>query len=216
VSDGPFFDRLVRRTLAGDVHPVAVLSAVEDALREASRDGRAPNHLTLAFHPRDFAALRPAIPDLERQVRAVATRSGSPARTLVVFEPGAAVAPGEVAVTARFADMEHRPVAVPRGATQRILRHRGATLVLGDGTRVRLTHTPFSIGRGPGNDLVLVSFAISREHARITYSPEGFVIEDLGSRNRLIVDGETVDRAVLEPGRAVRVGDIDLWLEREE
>jgi pSer/pThr/pTyr-binding forkhead associated (FHA) protein len=111
--------------------------------------------------------------------------------------------------------MEHRPVAVPRGATQRITRHRGVTLLLGDGTKVRLTHTPFSIGRGPGNDLVLVSFAVSREHARIISGPEGFVIEDLGSRNRLVVDGATVDRAVLEPGLAVRIGDIDLWLERE-
>jgi hypothetical protein len=215
VSDGPFFDRLVRRTLVGGVHPVAVLGAVEDALREASRGGREPNHLTLSFHPDDLAALRPAIAELERQVRAVATRSGSAARLLVVFEPSAGVAPGEVAVTARFADMEHRPVAVPRGATQRITRHRGVTLLLGDGTKVRLTHTPFSIGRGPGNDLVLVSFAVSREHARIISGPEGFVIEDLGSRNRLVVDGATVDRAVLEPGLAVRIGDIELWLERE-
>lgn len=212
---GPFFDRLVRRTLAGGVHPVAVLAAAEDALREASRDGRVPNHLTLAFHPRDFEALRPALRDLEQQVRSVAIRAGSAARLLVVFEPTPTAAPGEVSVTARFADMEHRPTAVPRGATQRILRHRGVTLVLGDGTRVPLTHTPFTIGRGPGNDLVLVSFAISREHARVIFSRDGFVLEDAGSRNRLVVNGETVDRAILEPGRMVRIGDIDLWLERE-
>jgi pSer/pThr/pTyr-binding forkhead associated (FHA) protein len=84
--------------------------------------------------------------------------------------------------------------------------------VLEDGTRIPLTHTPFTVGRGNGNDLVLLGLAVSLKHAEIRTGDGGFIIRDLGSRNGLVVSGTRVDAATLNAERPVLVGDIPLWL----
>src|SRR5690606_13379020 len=114
---------------------------------------------------------------------------------------------------ARFASGSRGfPEMVP-GATLRITRHRNVNLVLGDGTRVAVTHTPFSIGRGPGNDLVLPSLAVSRYHAELIGHGESFALRDRGSRNGITVDGERQDFHVLRPGEPVILGDVEIQLE---
>ena len=117
-------------------------------------------------------------------------------------------------MTARFADLSHRDVAPPAGATSRIFPERGLALVLGDGTVVQVGHTPFTIGRGPGNDLLLPGFAVSRRHAELVRSEHGYALCDLGSRNGLVVNGRRLDRVELAPGIVVTVGDFALRLER--
>ena len=94
------------------------------------------------------------------------------------------------------------------------MRQRSLALVLADGTRVPVTHTPFSIGRGPGNDLVLPSLAVSRNHAELVATETGYALHDLGSRNGLMVDGERCEVADMEEG-PVHIGDVALWLERQ-
>lgn len=46
------------------------------------------------------------------------------------------------------------------------------------------------LGRGPSADIILPSRRISRQHAKITYTPRGYLIEDLESRNGTFVNGE--------------------------
>lgn len=221
----PIAERLLQRlarTLAGGVgvHPLQILTAVEEAALAASADGVVPNSVSIGLHPADYsryrdvsAELRQSVSELleslEQQVEGM--RFGE---RLVTIAENHAVPEGEVRVSARFADTANRPREIAPGATRQLDRHRGTWLVLGDGSRIALTHTPFTLGRGPDNDLVLVSLAVSRRHARVVWTPDGFAMEDTGSRNGLLVGDVRWNRVLLGPGVAVRVGDIDIVLER--
>lgn len=61
------------------------------------------------------------------------------------------------------------------------------------------------IGRTPGNDIVLRDRRISRHHARLTRQGNLFVIEDLGSRNGVFVDGLRIRRARLTGGEVIHL-----------
>jgi hypothetical protein len=221
----PRLERLLEQTarkLGGALHPIEVLQRVGDAVEGAARDGVAPNEIRLAFHPADYDRYRPALPRLRDEIvrllddverRRGLRRIGD--RT-VAFESSDVVTEGSPAILARFVDTGHREQPALPGATRRLTRQRGLVLVLGDGSRIRVTHTPFTIGRAPGNDLVLPTLAVSRRHAELVALDDGFALRDLGSRNGLVVDGERCDSAPLLPGRPVTVGDVQLTLEHTE
>jgi pSer/pThr/pTyr-binding forkhead associated (FHA) protein len=77
-----------------------------------------------------------------------------------------------------------------------------------DGTRrrVAIDRFPFSIGRQPGNGLVLLDDRVSRHHARIVDGPGGLSVEDLNSRHGVYVNGERVVRRSFVLGDAVELG----------
>lgn len=207
------------RRVSGGLHPVEVLRRVEEVVAAAANGGLAPNDIVVAFHPADYTRYRAGLPQLQAGIAAMLDdlqdRAGWRLQgdRRVRLESVPAVAEGTPRVTARFAD--RRPVSrPPAGATQRIARHRNLVLVLSSGERVTVTHTPFTIGRGPANDLVLASMAVSRTHAEIVRDGGGYCLRDRGSRNGLLVGGERVESVVLAPGVVVTVGDLALSLER--
>jgi DNA-binding NtrC family response regulator len=63
------------------------------------------------------------------------------------------------------------------------------------------------VGRGSTCEIVLDDHAVSRQHARITHRDGAFHLEDLGSRNGVLVDGVRTTEAWLEPLQEVRIGD---------
>lgn len=68
-----------------------------------------------------------------------------------------------------------------------------------------------TIGRDPKNDIHLSDASISSAHARIVRSVEGFVIEDLKSRNGTFVNDERVVAGqVLKENDSVRLGRVYL------
>jgi serine phosphatase RsbU (regulator of sigma subunit) len=87
---------------------------------------------------------------------------------------------------------------------------RSAVLVVinpsGNQSRMLLDPLPFTIGRHPDNHLVLRDNRASRHHARIVQSGTDFVIEDLGSRNGVFVNGERTARRSLASGDRVEFG----------
>lgn len=52
------------------------------------------------------------------------------------------------------------------------------------------------IGRDPGCDIVIPDRQVSRQHARLQVTPEGVILEDLGSKNGTFVNGEPILGAV--------------------
>ena len=60
------------------------------------------------------------------------------------------------------------------------------------GERYRLVKEKTIIGRHPGCDIVVDSGSVSRQHAAIEMKDGGWWVEDLGSRNGTIVNGETL------------------------
>jgi serine phosphatase RsbU (regulator of sigma subunit) len=87
---------------------------------------------------------------------------------------------------------------------------RSAVLVVvnpsGNQTRMLLDPLPFTVGRHPDNHLVLRDNRASRHHARIVQSGAEFIIEDLGSRNGVLVNGERIARRPLVSGDRIEFG----------
>jgi type II secretory pathway predicted ATPase ExeA len=75
---------------------------------------------------------------------------------------------------------------------------------------------PFTIGRQPGNSLVLPEMPVSRRHALINRIGDRYIIEDLHSINGIMVNGRSCDTAVLKLGDVVRIGTIELVVSSEE
>ena len=66
-----------------------------------------------------------------------------------------------------------------------------------------------TIGRAPANSITIAESSVSTNHARILKSPDGFVIEDLKSRNGTFVNGEKVtEKRLLADGDLIRLGKV--------
>lgn len=74
-----------------------------------------------------------------------------------------------------------------------------------------LLDSEYTIGRGTDNTIVIQDGSISSHHARVQRTPEGFLIEDLQSRNGTFVNGERVaERRILADGDLLRLGKVIL------
>lgn len=78
---------------------------------------------------------------------------------------------------------------------------------------VPLTEPEYLIGRHRDNTIQLPDPGVSGFHARLYLGPQGYVIEDLKSRNGVWVNGGRVDTATLEHGDHVHMGQTDLTFE---
>ena len=65
---------------------------------------------------------------------------------------------------------------------------------------------PFLIGRAQGCDLNLEDEGVSRRHAKVTLTPEGCFLDDLGSRNGVFIGNQKVQHHRLMPDDIIRVG----------
>lgn len=96
---------------------------------------------------------------------------------------------------------------------------RPASLVVanpsGHRTRVALSPLPFGIGRHADNQLVLRDNRISRSHARIVCETlsdhSAYVIEDLGSRHGIYVNGVRAQRQPLQNSDRIEFGYPDSY-----
>jgi hypothetical protein len=104
-------------------------------------------------------------------------------------------------------------VEAPEPATQRIAEppHMVATLTADDGTMHPLLEEEATIGRTPANSIALRDASVSANHARVVRTPEGFLIEDVGSRNGTYINSEKLaEKRLLADGDLVRLGKIIL------
>ncbi|OIP30879.1 MAG: hypothetical protein AUK47_23840 [Deltaproteobacteria bacterium CG2_30_63_29] len=96
------------------------------------------------------------------------------------------------------------------------------TLIIEDRTgtiadEVSFEQGSYTIGRVEGNDIILPSNAVSRTHARIFVQQGRCFIDDLGSANGVIVDGEHIpNRHELRNASQIRIGDYTLYLEQSQ
>lgn len=77
--------------------------------------------------------------------------------------------------------------------------------------RMDLTGERVTVGKGPGNDVVLDDPRVSRLHASLERFAEGWCVNDLGSSNGTFVNGErTWGPRRLRHGDEIRVGQTRL------
>jgi len=81
-------------------------------------------------------------------------------------------------------------------------------LVLEDKTYPLEGPGPWSIGRSAENDIVISDPNVSRKHAQLLRSENGFVVEDLGSTNGTLLDGAPIGRERIESGDELAFGGV--------
>ncbi len=95
-----------------------------------------------------------------------------------------------------------------------VVRTTVAQLAIGNGdlagTVLLLTDPDYTLGRQSDNTIQITDLGISGHHARIFRGPEGYVIEDLKSRNGTWLNGTRVFHAVLQHNDDIRIGATDL------
>jgi len=64
-----------------------------------------------------------------------------------------------------------------------------------------------TVGRASTNDFHLDNDNVSRNHARLTRIDDEYTLEDLDSRNGILLNGLAVHAAVLRDGDQVHIGD---------
>jgi len=69
------------------------------------------------------------------------------------------------------------------------------------------------VGSLGANGIVLPVRGVSRRHAKLVFGEEGLVLEDLESRNGVLVNGVRVQRTLLRAGDEVRLGPVCLGVE---
>src|SRR5262249_20788569 len=86
------------------------------------------------------------------------------------------------------------------------------SLIFVQGTEQRtlyLDHSPFSVGRKMEKDLVIADPRVSRDHAVIISENGKFFVEDQGSKHGTFVNGERVQRKLLERNDRLEFGARD-------
>jgi pSer/pThr/pTyr-binding forkhead associated (FHA) protein len=96
-------------------------------------------------------------------------------------------------------------VVVPSGASIEVMRG------FYEGLELPIDREWFVIGRGRGADAILADATISRAHAAIGFDPSvGFFVEDLGSTNGTLLNGERHSRCALHDGDTIQIGKLAL------
>lgn len=83
----------------------------------------------------------------------------------------------------------------------------------GQGHVIPLVESEYLVGRHRENSIHLTDLGVSSYHARLYQGPDGYVIEDLKSRNGTWVNGTRVYHATLAHGDKVHLGATDLIYE---
>jgi len=72
-----------------------------------------------------------------------------------------------------------------------------------------------TIGRAPRADFIVDAALVSRLHCRLTAGEEQVEVVDLSSTNGTFVNDERVERATLKAGDRLRVGRVELKVEKQ-
>jgi len=78
------------------------------------------------------------------------------------------------------------------------------------GARFALNGDVVTIGRDAASSIVLEDVGMSRKHAQLTPTGDGWVIEDLQSKNGVRVGGELITKHTLKAGDEIRLGEAKL------
>jgi len=207
------------RAFKGEVQPVEIAARLQRELdaeaRLLSRERKlVPNDFTVGLSQHDYDKLYPYTRSINAeimpQLREYAATSGyvfnGPLTIDYVLD--AALPTGRFTVASAAVAAVEAPGAFGLGP-----EHKSLVLEV-NGVRHPLVPPGFTIGRGVDADIRINDPGISRQHARVVVSgpPDALeiTIEDLGSTNGIIVNGQRVRFAQLGEGTRLEMGNTRL------
>jgi hypothetical protein len=164
-----------------------------------------PNHFTVYLSPDDHEEFGQVHDALQRELCDAARAHARDEQYQFMGPVAVELVTDERLTTGRF-DIEGRFREGPGGAG-------AGSLVLPTGDRFTLAEHAVTVGRRPESNIVLADPNVSRNHAEIRPSGEGFVLVDLGSTNGSKVNGVRVDQRVLEDGDEISFGNTHMRFE---
>jgi hypothetical protein len=231
VSLERLLERMLERTTARlfgtRLRPIHLQRRIERAMERERRTEvdriRVPEHYEVHLSPRDLAGLSTPVDEVAAGLADAAllfarTRGYRLAdRPYVELVADPHIARGDIQIATAF-DRENGARTSPEDIPDRtmlfespVVRSPAAILreIRRDGLEreVALDGTLMTIGRADDNALVLDDVRVSRHHARLRARHGMLVLMDLGSRNGVRVNGETVVEVVLGVGDRIEIGD---------
>jgi hypothetical protein len=213
------------------VQPVELAAAlqreVDNSAQILSRDRRlVPNAFDIELSPLDSERLGPYADTLSRELATMLQDYADQQHYVFAgpvaldFEQEDDLGTGRFRVRSRAAaqvEAAPRPPRLPRTPSASpatpaapSTRPRPQVVLEVNGTRHPVLDR-LVVGRGTEADLRINDPGDSRRHAELRVEDDGgLVVEDLGSTNGTLVDGERVDQRRLSDGATVRVGHTDL------
>ncbi len=189
-------------------------SALDEALAQKDRDFQEADALAQRFVSVVGTAPEPTPPPLPEAAPEPATAPRMKAPVLKAPGapsppplPSAAPPPEEATVFAR-GRVPTEPQTIPEGIEGTVVASY-AKLITQEGsppTEYQLGPRT-SVGRVKENEISIPKPSVSRKHAVIAQTPEGYVITDLDSGNGTFVNDERIKTRKLEDGDRVRLGD---------
>jgi hypothetical protein len=170
------------------------------------------NEFVVTLHPEDFAAFASWKTALERELEnwlgEVAFRYGVRmlASPQVAIASDAAIGRNTIQVMADFS-------AEPAVSTH---QHESVARLIPlsqPGTVIEVSDLNATVGRAPGNDLVIGAPEVSREHARLRREGNALEVRDLGSRNGTWVNGTRVSSHLARSGDEIAFGTLRFRLD---
>lgn len=211
------------RAFKGDVQPVEIAARLQKELdseaKLLSRDKRlVPNDFTVHLSQHDYERLAPytrtlnaeIIPDLREHAGARHYVFNGPIHIAYVLADD--LTTGRFRVTSEaVATVAEGAGPVPAVTATTPMSTRQSPLVLEvNGVRHPLVPPGFTIGRGTEADLRINDPGVSRIHAEVIVEGAGvnlaITIQDLGSTNGIIINGQRVERSRLEDGSRIEIG----------
>ncbi|MGC9318255.1 MAG: FhaA domain-containing protein [Armatimonadota bacterium] len=188
----------------GGVHPLEIARRLQARMEDARLLGTdasfVPNRYTVRLSDEALAHLGDVADDvaeqlgrhLERHAREHGWAYGGGVAVTLEGDGG----PGRI-------EVEHRLDETPPGARLVVMAGQPAGGSFEIGERV-------TIGRHEACELALSDRAVSRRHAEIDWTYQGYRIRDLGSRNGTFVNAVEVEETLLDDGDLIEVGLVQL------
>jgi hypothetical protein len=140
-------------------------------------------------------------------------------RPIIQFGVDEALGLGEFGIETRVVQLDQIPAEEPPAApapaaaakTREPLEPMPARAIFeAEGTRFTISRAGSVIGRSSSCDVVLANPDVSRQHAQILCDDvEGWIVEDLGSTNGVVVNGGRVDGSLrLSNGDQIKLGPV--------
>ncbi|MEA3401737.1 MAG: DUF3662 and FHA domain-containing protein [Armatimonadota bacterium] len=188
----------------GGVHPLEIARRLQGEMADARLLGTdvpyVPNRYTVYLSDADLAHLGEVADEVAEQLGRHLQRHAR--------EQGWACGDG-VAVTLKGGgrpgriEVEHRLDETAAGARLLVMAGQpgGGSFEIGDRA---------VIGREESCEVLLSDRAVSRRHAEIDWTHQGYRIRDLGSRNGTFVNAAEVEETLLDDGDLIEVGLVQL------
>jgi len=190
------------RVFGGRLDLVAVGQELYNRAVAGSREGadgpRAPNAYGIRFALDDYGHVSHEVEALQAKYAVSLWSRLREAGYALDTPPGVLITPDE-RVAAGSTSIEAAFVSVAPAFTLSNLAGRGAVYRL---------KAPATLGRGRDCDLPVDAASVSRRHAQVVWSRNGFAVVDLHSSNGTRLNGVDISGAPLEAGDTLALGDV--------